>query len=160
VDEWHTATLDALARHHADAGYHGRVRAGDTAPVDADDRAFGRLVAQEEMPFLDAFRRDVEGGRYTREDGILDREAIARRASMYAARLYGTANEALVLVADEAIEWRLGETDHCRSCLRLAANSPYPAGTLPTVPRGGKTECVTNCGCEIRTASGLAGFAP
>lgn len=159
-EEWHGRMLATLAEAHAQAGYQGRLRAGDTAPFDADDRRFGQLVAQEELSFLDAFRRDLEGGRYMGEDGALDEAAVVRRTEMYAARLHGTANEALALVADEEIAWVLGDTDHCRSCLRLAENSPYRAGMLPTVPRGGRTICLVACGCRIETASGLVGFAP
>src|SRR5438552_3594131 len=97
VDEWHGIVLETLAEAHAQAGYLGRVRAGDTAPFDADDARFGQLVAQEEMPFLDGFRDDIAAGRYTGEEGTLDAGQVERRAQMYVARLYGTANEALGL---------------------------------------------------------------
>lgn len=160
--EWGGLMLEALAHGHAEAGYLGRVRAGDTAPFDLDDRRFGALVAQEEAPYLNAFEQDLLGGKYTQEDGTLDVERIQRRAALYVARIYGTANEALSLTIDEPIWWRLGEpeTSHCRECPALAAGSPYAPGTLPTVPLGNATSCLSQCLCWLETASGLIGFHP
>lgn len=157
---WQDRMLETLAEAHAQAGYRGRLRAGDTAPYDRDDTRFGALVADEEARFLWRFRRDIEGGRYGADEP--ETEAIARRALFYVSRLYGTANEALALTADEPIWWRLGEPEssHCRSCPRLAENSPYPPGQLPTVPRGNQTTCKQNCLCWLETASGLIGFTP
>lgn len=160
VEEWAGIMLDTLAEAHAQAGFLGRQRAGDRAPFDTDDTRFGRLVAQEEWPYLSGFAHDIATGRYTGEDGALDVEAVGRRAGLYVARTYGTANEALALTDGGEIAWLLGPADHCRSCLTLAANSPYPPGSLPTVPRGGKTVCLQNCACRLETASGLRGFAP
>jgi len=163
LDEWHGILLETLAEAHAQAGYLGRLRAGDRAAFDDDDTRFGRLVAQEEMPFLDGFRDDLAAGRYGTPELVpgLDLNAIQRRAAMYVTRLSGTANEALALVADEEIEWLLGETEAtCIDCMRLATGSPYQVGTLPTYPRSGGTRCLSNCMCEIRTASGLEGFRP
>lgn len=160
VPEWGGVMLDALAEAHAQAAFLGRQRAGDLAPFDRDDQRFGQLVAQEEWPFLQGFERDLMAGRYTSAEGGLDVAAVGRRANLYVARTWGTANEALALTADEPIWWRLGDADHCRSCVALADGSPYRPGALPTVPRGGKTECLVSCACSLVTASGLRGFAP
>lgn len=155
--EWHDQMLEALAQAHAEAGYRGRVRAGDTAPFERDDIRFGQLVAQEEQRFLDGFRRDLEAGRYADSP-----DAIGRRADLYVQRLYGTANEALALTVGgdgERWHWVRGKDDSCRSCIRLEENSPYN-GLPPTLPRMGRTECLSACGCRAFSDSGLETFAP
>lgn len=159
-DEWHGILLETLAEAHAQAGYLGRLRAGDRAPFDEDDSRFGMLVAQEEMPFLDGFRDELAAGRYRDEDGALDAGKMERRAQLYVQRLMGTANEALALVAGDREEWIWeAEPDPCPDCARLAAHSPYP-GAPPTMPGECATRCLTNCRCIAYTASGLRGFAP
>lgn len=157
--EWHDQMLETLAGAHAEAGYRGRLRAGDTAPYDRDDVRFGQLVAWEEQPYLDGFRRDLESGKYA--EGDAGRLAITRRALMYVNRLYGTANEAVVLVAgdEELWHWRRGKTDSCSACVRLEENSPY-RGHPPTTPRSGATPCLSSCGCTCTSSSGLETFAP
>jgi hypothetical protein len=160
VEEWSGIMLDTLAEAHAQAGFLGRQRAGDRAPFDTDDTRFGQLVAQEEWPFLSGFAHDIATGRYTGEDGTLDVEAIRRRAGLYVARVFGTANEALLLTSGEKVWWILGDKDHCSGCLRLAAGSPYGPGELKVAPRSGATQCLSQCGCVCRTDSGLETFNP
>lgn len=65
------------------------------------------------------------------------------------------------------INWRLGITErHCPDCIELAKNSPYsPTGRggnpLPTVPRGGDTQCLSNCLCSLDVTQPFrAGPAP
>lgn len=153
-EQWGGRMLVTLADAHAMAGYHGRQRAGDTAPFDHDDARFGNLVAQEEQAPLWAFERDVAAGRYADADGSLDAEAVTRRATLYTGRLYGTGNEALSLVDGSRFWWRLNEEGACPRCERMAAGSPYAPGTIapPPSPHPG-------CRCTIETEGGLAGFA-
>lgn len=163
--EWSGRMLTALSEAHARAGFHGRQRAGDLAAFDVDDTRFGNLAAQEEMEFLQSFEWDLMGDRYRGEDGTLDAAQVARRAEHYLGALYGTANEAMVLVASEPVWWILGEPEsgpsgHCDMCPELAANSPYAPGSLPTYPRANRTPCLQNCYCRIQTESGLVGFTP
>lgn len=143
--------LTTLADAHALAGYHGRVRAGDTAPFDQDDAQFGRLVAHEEQEHLWGFESDLAAGRYTDAPGGFDRAAVERRALLYTDRLTATANEALILVDGAAWNWVNTETS-CQFCERRAAGSPYAAGTVLPAPHPG-------CRCRIETTGGLAGFA-
>lgn len=159
--EWHDQVLEVLVHAHAEAGYRGRLRAGDEAAFDRDDVRFGQLVVQEEMQFLDGFRRDLETGRYTGEDGSLDAAAVGRRANLYAARLYGTANEALALVAgdEEVWVWKTAPGETCSGCVRLEENSPY-RGMPPTLPKMCRTPCLSNCKCACYSESGLETFAP
>lgn len=157
--EWSDQMLETLAHAHAEAGYRGRLRAGDLAPYDRDDLRFGQLVAQEQMAWLWKFQRDLEGGRYG--TGEPDAAAIQRRAAMYVTRLYGTANEAWGLTVNEPLWWRLGDSEEsCRSCPRLAEGSPYAPGALRVWPKSGATECNINCKCRVTTADGRECFGP
>jgi len=156
---WQEAMLETLAAAHAQAGYRGRVRAGDTAPFDRDDERFGYLAAQEESAYLWSFRQDIENGRYGVEEPNTD--AIHRRAALYVARIAGTANEALVLTAgdEEVWTWRTDPGENCPDCLRLEAHSPY-RGTPPTTPRRGDTACLGHCHCRLQSSRGVETFAP
>lgn len=52
---------------------------------------------------------------------------------------------------DSLIYWvYTPEAQHCSSCLYLRDHSPYTKRTLPTTPRAGGTECLSNCKCHIR----------
>jgi hypothetical protein len=158
-DEWQQRMLGTLAEAHAQAGYRGRLRAGDHAPYDRDDVRFGALVAQEEAQFLWGFTREIEAGKYGIDEP--DVEAIARRAGLYAKRIAGTANEALALVAGgDGVTWvwRTAPGETCPDCLRLEAHSPYRQ--LPTTPRAGDTACLSNCHCVAYSSSGLETFSP
>jgi hypothetical protein len=80
-------------------------------------------------------------------------------------RMYGGAADdafyrgfASSLPSSAVIHWRLGVAEHCEDCLHLAAISPYskPGGgrnPLPTVPRNGDTECLTNCRCHLEVSA-------
>ena len=50
--------------------------------------------------------------------------------------------------------WRLHPAEHCEGCKVLARYSPYTKFTLPTTPKAGSTQCLSNCKCslEARTA--------
>jgi len=38
---------------------------------------------------------------------------------------------------------------HCPDCLKLAVGSPYTKESLPTTPRAGDTQCLSNCKCKL-----------
>lgn len=97
--------------------------------------------------FLDAIWNDEEVlPRDTRSELYVD--ALDSLFSMGA--LTGTPYKILVY-------WKLSPAEHCIDCLTLAANSPYAKpgdGTidldpLPTVPRRGDTQCISNCKCYL-----------
>jgi hypothetical protein len=150
-----------LIRGHAQAGYLGRRRAGDHAPYDQDDTEFGRMIAAEQQEFLAGFVEDLAGGRYEGEDGRPQAEPILRRAVLYVERMRGSANEAFRLASlpEEQIEWRLGGSDHCDSCLGMAAGSPYTVETLRSAPRDGSQICLMNCRCGLIRDDGVTAFA-
>lgn len=151
-----------LLRGHAMAGYLGRRRAGDMAPYDQDDTEFGRMIAAEQQQFSTKFTQDLADGRYDGEDGRPMALPILRRAEMYVHRMRGSANEAFVLASDprrDLFWWRLGDTDTCPDCPRIAAGSPYDGRNLPPPPGTAATACRTNCACHIERGDGVTGFA-
>ncbi len=80
---------------------------------------------------------------------------IARRAAMYANAADGSFEMAAITrMKDVNIYWRLTARKSCSTCIALATSSPFSAGTLPTVPRAGRTICVTNCKCFLEVKRG------
>jgi hypothetical protein len=159
--EWADRMRAALVTGHARAGYLGRTRGGDVAPFDADDTEFGRMVADDEQPFLDRFRQDLESGRYEDEDGRLLLLPVLGRAAMYVDRMLGTANEAFVGTSgSDLLWWKLGpsESGSCEECPKLAAGSHYRASELTRTPGDCSTPCVSNCKCWISREDGISGF--
>lgn len=51
--------------------------------------------------------------------------------------------------SNSIIYWRLGEAEHCPSCIYLQSLSPYTRETLPTTPKAGMTLCLHNCKCKL-----------
>ena len=143
---------DLLEDRHTEAVIIGRRHGGDDADEEDDDRLFAVGVVDDELEFIQGFVSALEK---------LDvpRDAVARRAESYANRLTGTANETLVLAADEPVwNWVLGSSDHCGDCVDLAQGGPYRMDELPTYPGSNDTNCLYNCRCSIVAESGLAGF--
>ncbi len=148
---------------HAQAAMLGRHRAGDMAPLEADDVTFASAVVDAESEYLDAFVRDLECGKYTAENGLPDIARISARAALYAGRLRGTANETFTLASDEDLTftWVLGgDEEHCEACPDLAQGSPYRAEELPTIPGANATPCLWNCRCSLVRSDGRTGFQP
>ena len=57
------------------------------------------------------------------------------------------------------IYWTLHPAEHCVNCLELAAGSPYTKETLPTFPKRGDTQCLTNCKCTLELSTRLRALA-
>jgi hypothetical protein len=152
-----------LEEAHTEAVVIGRQHAGDTSPVDADDRAFAARIVDEESEFLAGFAADLEAGRYEDEDGTFRLAAAQQRAGYYAARLTGTANETwgLTLPPETTLlYWTLGQpaSEHCPDCPTLASRSPWRTATIPTWPGRNETTCLSRCLCVVHTAAGQTGF--
>jgi hypothetical protein len=154
--EFGDAMAAILTDAHTRAVVIGRQHAGDTAPEEADDRAFAELVMDGEAEFLSKFVTDLSAGRYRDEDGAWRTQGMQHRAGMYADKLLGTANEAWSLTLPETTlyYWHLGQADHCDDCKELQLHSPYTGETIPTWPGKADTLCRTNCRCYASTSSG------
>lgn len=152
---------EILLDAHTEAVVIGRTHAGDDSPREADDERFAAVVVEGEHEFLQAFRQELEAGRYDREDGTRDGEAVAARAMSYSARLTGTANEtwSLTLPEETLIWWRTQEDQTvCPDCPELADASPWTPGSLVTVPGKNDTICLVACRCWLETEGGQRGF--
>lgn len=165
--EWSSGTwageMDAiLLDAHTQAVVIGRQHAGDDAPLEADDREFAIPIVASENAYLQGFREALERGEFDLEDGTRDGEAVARRASLYAGRLTGTANQAFTatLPAEADVWWQLGAEDasNCDACPAIAEGSPYPASSFDLWPGSNQTPCLSNCRCSLQTSEGLTGF--
>jgi len=158
---WSDQMVGALAERHGAAAALGRQKAGRPGPRGKEDDQLGDAVATLEAKFLYRFQQDIEGGRYTDDDGELDGDRITARAKLYARRLLGTANEAFVLAtpADTLLDWHLGYTeDNCDDCPPLAENGPYRPEDLTFFPRSGDTRCLFNCKCSLVRQDGITSF--
>lgn len=153
-----------LEEAHTEAVVLGRSHAGDTAPLEADDRRFAAAVMDHEAAFLAGFVRDLEDDRYLDAEGSFRIEAAAQRAGMYVGRLTGTANEAwgLTLPPETTLlYWTLGANDdrNCPDCPALESRSPYRPEEMPTWPGRSETQCLSRCRCSVHTAAGQTGFS-
>ena len=85
--------------------------------------------------------------------GNLSPSQIRQRAGMYGAAVRGVYEAGRVVGShpDSLIWWVYNpEAHHCTSCIYLRDQSPYTKRTLPTTPRAGLSECLTNCKCHLR----------
>jgi len=158
AEEMDALLLDA----HTQAVVIGRTHAGDGAPEDEDDRRFAAGVVTDEHAYLQGFVDQMQSGAFTDEAGVRDAERVAARASLYAGRLTGSANQAWTLTLDEEtlIYWILGGAeDHCDECPELAERSPYLPVELKRYPGSNQTPCKMNCLCSLQAESGQRGFA-
>jgi hypothetical protein len=107
------------------------------------DLEYLRRAVEAEVKFATKFANDIVAG--------TTHMSIDRRAAMYGRSVEGIGWNASVenQKDDVVIEWKLGDAEHCVSCISLAANSPYTKRNLPTTPRAGDTECASNCKCYL-----------
>jgi hypothetical protein len=92
--------------------------------------------------------------RFVKELSDLSEAAIINRANLYTK----AAGNAFELGQREAYKkssqfteeyWQLGDTEHCPDCIDLNGKGWVKIGELPTVPRAGDTQCLSNCTCFI-----------
>jgi hypothetical protein len=49
------------------------------------------------------------------------------------------------------IDWIVDHgAEHCEGCLLLEQHSPYTRDNLPSTPRDGATQCLSNCKCKLK----------
>lgn len=153
---------EVLIVAHTEAVVIGRTHAGDSAPKEADDRRFAETVVEGEHDFLQAFREQMEAGRYTDEAGLRDGAEVARRARLYGDRITGTANDAWTLALDPEtlLVWKLGGSAEsaCSDCPEIAARSPFTIADAATLPGKNETLCGARCRCIVSLANGQRGF--
>jgi hypothetical protein len=161
--EWLNDFNRALRTGHTDSWRVGRLWGRDPGQLLDTDILNGRRIADQESNFLLGFLEDIEGGRYTDDDGNLNAAAIKARSRLYAGALRGTAYEGWTEEGydGEEYDWILGPTEsHCSDCPQLASLGPYQKETLFVWPGRG-TECLGNCDCTlVRRSDGMTGPRP
>jgi len=135
-------------------------RGGTQSTTATDYLAVGRTLRQE-YQYLQGLATDINRGYSVGTNGQNIPLTVARfknRIRLYAqkARLsYEQGMLANHLGQGMGYEWRLlsPEAQHCPSCLRYAALSIQPIGTLPRPTEA--CECGGECKCAIRFAQTL-----
>jgi hypothetical protein len=110
------------------------------------DRQWVDSAFIHEMRFFNRFVNQVLVGQLTpgQVDWRLRMYMNTVRGIYEGGRVIGTAPNTLIY-------WVYNpEAQHCESCLYLRDHSPYTKSTLPTTPRAGATECISNCKCHLR----------
>ena len=106
-----------------------------------EDQKWMRSAMQHEMRFLNKMLDAIVNETY--------KMPLPKRIHMYVRTLESFYDSARVigLPATVSVHWIVPKKDGrvCESCEYLAANSPYSKRTLPTVPRSGLTQCLSNC---------------
>ena len=142
----------ARSRSLFKAAYEKAYRLGtDSAGLDfmdlpSEDLTWLARARSHEYRFLNKFADDIVSKRgsiayndrarmyVTNTDGIFD-----------AGRIDAYPNESTW------VYWELGGSENpCGDCIDLAMNSPYRPDELPTTPRAGDTQCLSNCKCTLR----------
>ena len=104
-----------------------------------DDKWLKGAMAHE-VRFLNSFMRAVVGQTY--------KMALDQRVEMYVRSLESFFDNARVIGMPPGtlIHWTGPWDDRsCPGCNYMFKNNPYTKYTLPTVPRAGMTQCLTNC---------------
>jgi len=164
AQEWYSWFSSILLERHADSWILGRRLSGDDSRPSIEDELVGRAKADSESQWLLTFLEKIEAGGYLDGEGKLRLSPIVSRSMLYAGKIRGTANDALINTSEDSaqFEWRLGGVEkHCSDCPTFAAMSPWAKDELGVWPGGGDTPCLGNCKCSIvRISDGVRGFDP
>lgn len=162
VEAFEEELLDHLQEAHTRGVVLGRRWAGDRSPRELDDELLAGRHVEREMVYLAQFVDDIRSGRYDDDAGGYT-TGLDARANLYGHKVGGTVSEAFVLAspAGEEYDWVMLADEHCKDCPRIAGGGPYTASTLPTYPRAGETQCLTNCKCVlVRRSDGMPSPPP
>lgn len=106
-----------------------------------EDQKWMKSAMQHEMRFANKMLDAIVNETY--------KMPLPKRIHMYVRTLESFYDSARVigLPATVAIHWIVPKHDGrvCDSCQYLSEQSPYSKRTLPTVPRSGLTQCLSNC---------------
>lgn len=114
--------------------------------ISPEDRRWVDSAFTHEMRFFNNFLDQISSGEVTLPQ-------IDNRIEMYLNAVRGVYDSGRVIGShpNSLIYWVYNpEAHHCMSCLYLRDHSPYTKRTIPTTPRAGATECLSNCKCHLR----------
>jgi hypothetical protein len=111
-----------------------------------EDERWVKTAVNEEARYWRKFMADVLSG--------AGRLSYDRRKEMYVktlTSLYET-GKIQALPDQVLLYWVIdSHIENCNDCKFMAENGPYTKQNIPTVPRSGNTQCLSNCGCRIMT---------
>lgn len=141
-DELHQLYHEAFAQglRGSASGLDGRMT------MNAEDERWVDSAFTHEMRFFNNFLDQAL-------ENELSPAQIEHRVRMYCDAVRSIYDAARVIGChpDSLIYWIwTPEAQHCSSCDYLRDHSPYTKRTIPTTPRSGGTECLSNCRCHLR----------
>ncbi len=168
LKESYSAKLDAILKSNdiaamgnassvmEEAFYNARLlglhSTGLDLPLEAHDEHAVQGAIKEELGFFSNFLEQHKA------DAL--KMPYEQRLGMYEKTLDGIfhAGQVAGLPKEGVIHWKLGIAEHCHDCPKLAAGGPYTKATLPSVPRSGHTQCLSNCKCTLQFEYQGVGF--
>lgn len=134
---------EALLRRSYETAYRQGMSAFGVTRFGVFDTAYVEAAVKREMKFMSKFIDDMISGSGTVPYGVRAGQYVRSYETMY------HVGEVQALPWESDIYWKLGSTDHCTDCVSLSEAGPYSKATLPMVPGGGATLCLTNCDCRL-----------
>lgn len=122
------------------SGVPGTSTAGSQFKFESVDGAWLKTAMTHEMRYLNKFIEAIIEDTSTM--------AVSRRLGMYVDSLSSFYDSARVigLPKNTLLYWTgPGDKNTCLGCKYMFENSPFTKYTLPTTPRAGATQCLTNC---------------
>lgn len=135
-----TAWRDAFLAGVRASGVPGTATDGSKFKFESVDGAWLKTAMTHEMRYLNKFLDSI-----LEDTGVMP---VSRRLGMYVDSLSSFYDSARVigLPKNTMLYWTgPGDKATCPGCKYMFENSPFTKYTLPTTPRAGATQCLTNC---------------
>jgi hypothetical protein len=152
----------ALLKEVAPEAYSEGMKEGGLTDLDEEDRAAQDEAVNDwlgsQLSFVNDFAKAIGAARKDKEQ----RAAILARVDQWvdSLRTLGDLGRAYA-TQNEKGSWRLGDTEHCDTCLKLSRMKPHRLSWFMDrgyIPRENGSETLDchgfNCQCEIVSASG------
>ena len=138
IDQLKDDLQDSLSEGYAKA-YKLGLQKKNLTP---QDKKYLQFVENKQFDYLDGMLDDIENG--------TSKMPISNRLDMYTNHIDSLFWYGSLKGKNKQIYWNLdAQAENCPDCIELADNSPYDPEDLPTVPRGGDTECLMHCKCFL-----------
>ncbi len=145
--------MKKLIRQTYEAAFTAGKRSGGNlfAITDADRKAIQK-TRYDEFKYLEKFMADMDRG-----GGVMDYEKRMDYYAKAARELYWLGFVRADMDPSREIDWRLGQAEHCQTCLDAASGSPYTAkefwdklASKGILPQSGKLDCLGyKCQCHL-----------
>lgn len=117
---------------------------GGLKSLTADEKKWLGSYLREELKHFEKFIDSIAKGQSDKR--------TKQRLMMYASTIKSAYESGRILSVGENVEihWILESANPCPDCRLLHKFSPFTSDTLPTVPKGGQTRCLSHCYCSLR----------